>query len=137
MSINIKLTSTIPAKASDVYSAWLDSKEHARMTESNHAVASDKVGATYTAHNEYVVGKNLELIPNKKIVQSWRNTEFKKTDPDSILEVRFKSEGAKTLLTLIHKGIPEHEAHVKQGWKDYYFEPMKRYFIAKKKGSKK
>ena len=34
-------------------------------------------------------GSNLLIIPNHLIVQSWREKPWKKTDPDSILVLRF------------------------------------------------
>jgi activator of HSP90 ATPase len=132
MSLKFEFTTEIPASAAAIYNAWLDSKEHALMTESESAVASHEVGANYKAHGEYISGKNLELVPNVKIRQSWRSDSFKDTDPDSIVEVLLEEKGSVTQLTLIHSGVPEQESHVEKGWIDYYFEPMKRYFGSKK-----
>ena len=133
MSLTFTLTAVIPAKAETIYNAWLDSKEHALMTDSDSARASHKIGAIHKAHGTYITGKNLELIPNQKIVQSWRNSDFKKSDPDSLIEVTLKPKGSKTQVTIVHSGIPEHEFEVEQGWIDYYFIPMKHYFGTKNK----
>jgi activator of HSP90 ATPase len=132
MSLKFELTTEIPARAETIYNAWLDSQEHALMTESESAVASHEIGANYKAHGEYISGKNLELIPNVKIKQSWRSDSFKESDPDSIVEVLLEEKGNVTQLSLIHSEVPEQESHVEQGWVDYYFEPMKRYFSEKK-----
>lgn len=133
MSLSFPVTAVIPAKAETIYNAWLASREHALMTDSDSARASHKIGAIHKAHGTYITGKNLELIPNQKIVQSWRNSDFKKSDPDSLIEVTLKPKGSKTQVTIVHSGIPEHEFQVEQGWVDYYFVPMKHYFGTKNK----
>ncbi len=128
MKLKFKLISEIPATPQAIYSAWLDSERHALMTDSESAIASQVVGAEYKAHGEYITGKNIELIPFKKIVQSWRSSSFKPEDEDSLLEVIFEEKGGETQLTLIHSNIPEQEYHVETGWVSHYFEPMKKYF---------
>jgi uncharacterized protein YndB with AHSA1/START domain len=47
-------------------------------------------------------GKNLELDPGKKIVQSWRSTDFPKDAEDSLLEILLEKSGKGTKLTLTH-----------------------------------
>jgi activator of HSP90 ATPase len=48
------------------------------------------------------------------------------------LEVLIEPEGDGSKLTLIHTDIPEGQSEeYKQGWKDYYFAPMKVYFSRK------
>ncbi len=131
MSLKFTLTAKIPASAKAIYNAWLDSEEHALMTDSESAVASHDVGAEYKAHGEYITGINKELVPNKKIVQTWRSSSFKKSDPDSLIEVLLVEKNGATEITLIHSNIPEPEYHVEKGWVDHYFEPMTRYFLAK------
>lgn len=126
------LTSTIPASPADVYTAWLDSKEHAAMTGGSPAIINNELDQPFSAHNAYLWGKNLELIQDQKIVQSWRTTGFKSTDEDSQIEVKFEEHADGTLLTLTHSNIPVQEEHVEQGWVTYYFEPMIAYFKSKK-----
>ncbi len=74
------------------------------------------------------MGENLELIPNKKIVQSWRSLSFKPSDSDSKLEVTLKPTNGGTELHLIHTGIPDAEIDVENGWSIHYFEPMNGFF---------
>jgi uncharacterized protein YndB with AHSA1/START domain len=33
---------------------------------------SDAVGAEFSAWDEYITGRNLELVPGERIVQAWR-----------------------------------------------------------------
>jgi hypothetical protein len=94
------------------------------------AKASPKVGAKYTATDDYIWGTNLELVPGKKIVQSWRSTDFVDGENDSVITVTLEPVAGGTMLTLQHSDIPDTQADggYEQGWFDYYFEPMKSYF---------
>ena len=82
-----------------------------------------------------LLGKNLVLIPNRMIVQTWRSSEWKKADPDSILVVSFeKSASGGAQVDLEHVGVPEYDrTGVTQGWVKYYWEPWKAYLAARKR----
>jgi activator of HSP90 ATPase len=78
------------------------------------------------------MGKNLELEIGKKIVQEWITTEWPENFPPSKLELTFKKVDNKTKLTMIHSDIPiDQEEDLKQGWIDYYWKPLKKYFEKK------
>ena len=75
MPYTFTLTATIPASPEEIYEAWLDSLGHSEMT-GGEANMSGQVGAEVSAWDGYISGRNLELIPGERIVQSWRTTEF-------------------------------------------------------------
>jgi len=128
MTEQIKVTASIPASPKQIYDAWLNSKAHTKMTGSKATVTS-KPGGKFTAWDNYITGKNLELIPGKRILQSWRTTEFSKTDLDSHLLLKFEPVKGGAKIILVHTEIPEGQsAGYKKGWKDFYFKPMKTYF---------
>ena len=87
-----------------------------------------RVNGAFTAWDGYIWGTFLELQENKKIVQSWRTSEFPDEADDSHVVVILEEENGKTKLTLIHTKIPAGQDSYKQGWKDFYFKPMKEYF---------
>lgn len=125
---SLKLSITLPVKATALYKAWLDSKKHTAFTGAK-ATQSLKVNGKHTAWDGYISGKNLELNLGKKIVQSWRTSEFDNEAPDSTLEVFFDEKDGKTKLTIYHHGLQKGDAKkYTQGWKDFYFKPMKAYF---------
>ncbi len=125
---NIELSITLPVDVKTLYKAWLDTDEHSEFTGAD-AEIDPEVGGSFTAWDGYIEGKNIELISNKKIVQSWRTSEFAKKDKDSLLEILFEKVKEGTKLTLIHTNIPAGQAEsYTQGWKDFYFKPMKKYF---------
>jgi activator of HSP90 ATPase len=128
MALSFTVSDVIPAGKEAVYNAWLDGEKHAKMTNTSAAIGSTKVGGEFMAHDGYITGKNRELIPYTKIVQSWRTTEFSDNEEDSVIEVTFEDKDGGTLVTLTHSNIPEGGEHYESGWKTQYFKPMKVYF---------
>ena|ERR1035438_7992129 len=127
MLLQFTVSAEIPATKEKIYHAWLNGKQHGAMT-GVPATASTKQGGPFTAHGGYISGKNTELVPFSKIVQSWRTTEFSEEEEDSVLEIRLEDKGKHTLVTLTHSNLPPHGAQYEQGWIDHYFTPMKAYF---------
>ncbi len=128
MALSFTVFDVIPAGKEVVYNAWLDSEMHAKMTGTTVATESANVGRLFMAHGGYITGKNMELVPCSKIVQSWRSSEFKDSDEDSIIEVTFEDKNGGTLVTLTHSNVPEGGEHYESGWRSHYVEPMKAYF---------
>ncbi len=140
MSFKFTVSDIIPAKPRAIYDAWLDSKAHGLMS-GGKAKASAKVGAAFTAWDNYISGTNLELMRGKRIVQSWRSAEFAAGDKDSKLTITLKPVAGGTRLTLLHSRIPDSQKNggYKEGWVESYFDPMKAYFAgaAKPKAKKR
>ena len=110
-----------------IYAAWLDSAAHSAMTGGG-AQVSAVVAEPFSAWDGYISGRNLELVPDAKIVQSWRTVEFADSDPDSHLEINLESAGGGTKLTLRHSNLPAHGTQYESGWEESYFEPMRSHF---------
>ena len=135
MPYDFKLTAIIRASPQEIYDAWLDSLAHSEMTGSE-AILSDEIGAEVSAWDGYITGRNLELVPGERIVQSWRTTEFADEHEDSIITLMLEDVDGGTLLTLVHSNVPEEQTSYEQGgWQEYYFEPMKAYFAKAKRAS--
>ena len=116
----------VPAAA--LYRGWLDGEEHGAMTGAAAAVDA-RVGGVFSAWDEYITGKTLELKEDRHIVQSWRTTEFADTDEDSRLEILLERDDDGTVLVLRHTEIPQGQGEsYRQGWVDHYFRPMHDYF---------
>lgn len=132
MSEAITVKFTLPVSARRVYSAWLDSAEHSAMTGAK-ATCSRDVGGEFTAWDGYIRGKNLLLIENKKIVQSWRSSEFPEETPDSVLSIQLIEREGKTEVVLEHSDIPPgHAVEFQSGWIEFYANPMQKYFASSK-----
>ena len=117
----------INAAAEVIYQAWLDSDMHSAMT-GGEAQCNDKTGGSFTSWDGYITGKNLKLDKGRRILQSWRTTEFSESDEDSLLEVLLEPFPDGTYLTINHTNIPEGQTQYDQGWIESYIEPMKSYF---------
>lgn len=125
-SVNIKQVFKVSAET--LYHAWLDSHTHTEMTGGD-AICSTDINAKYTAWDEYIWGENVELLENKKIVQTWRTVEFDENDEDSILTLEFNALGYDSCeFVLSHTNIPNGQTQYKEGWMDNYIEPMMDYF---------
>ena len=128
MPDSIKLTLTLPTDPKTLYNAWLDSDSHSEFTRSK-AIIEKKVGTTFTAGDGYITGENKLLHMNKRIVQSWRTTDFDEDNEDSLLEVSFEKVEKGTKVTLLHSNLPEDSGKTyRKGWREHYFKPMKEYF---------
>ena len=128
MPYTFTLTTTIPASAQDIYDTWLDSIGHSEMT-GGAATMSDETGAEVSAWDGYISGRNLELVPGERIVQSWRTTKFTDDHDDSIITVTLEEIDGETLLTLVHSNVPDGQtSYERGGWQSHYFEPMIAYF---------
>lgn len=113
--------------AANIYKAWLNSEEHSKMT-GGEAFCSDQIGGQFTTWDDYISGKNVELIENKKIVQDWRTTEFSEDEKDSRIEIILTETVEGTELCLIHSNLEQDAVRYKNGWIEHYFKPMHKYF---------
>jgi activator of HSP90 ATPase len=76
-----------------------------------------------------IVGRNVELVPGKRIVQAWRAGNWK---PGVYSMVKFELEGTgnETRLAFEHTGFPEdNREHLDAGWVSNYWEPLKKYLV--------
>ena len=122
----------LPVTPGEVYDAFIDPKKHSEFT-GGKATGKAKVGGKFTAWDGYILGVYLELVPHKKIVQEWKSSDFPEGASPSQFEIDLKEAKGGTELTMIHSGVPEEVAEdISQGWKDYYWEPMKKYFKTRK-----
>lgn len=124
----VRVSAVLRAQPLRVYDAWLSAKEHAAFTGSA-ATVDARVGGKFSAWDGYIHGENVELEPGKRIVQTWRSSDFPKGAPASRLEVILKKDARGTKITLVHSEIPTGQgAEYKKGWVEFYFAGMKRYF---------
>ena len=89
----------------EVYEALMDSKKHAAFTGSRARI-SREVGGEYMAYDGYITGRNVELVPDQKIVQDWRAVDWPEDVYSRItFELTPAPEG--TRLDFTHEDLPE------------------------------
>ena len=110
-----------------VYEALLDPKQFAAFT-GVPAQIDPKAGGEFSLFSDQIVGRNVELIPNQRIVQAWRPAAW---DPGvySIVKFELKPSPAGSTLILDHTGFPAGLAdHLDAGWHLHYLETLQKYF---------
>ncbi len=123
-SKTIRQSVCFKASPHEVYEMLMDSRTHAKFT-GEKARISRKIGGKLTAYGGYIEGINLNLVPDRKIVQSWRGSDW----PDghySRATFSLKKIKNGTHLIFTQSGVPDQYYHdISQGWRDYYWKPMK------------
>jgi activator of HSP90 ATPase len=122
----IKQSVEIKAPAQAVYDALMNSKQHAEFTRAA-ANIDNKVEGEFSVWDGYATGKNIELEPAHKIVQTWHASDW----PDGVeskLTIVLTEKDGVTTIDLHQTGVPEEFVDdVATGWQDYYWEPLKDY----------
>jgi activator of HSP90 ATPase len=88
---------------------------------------SREPGGAFSAFGGYVTGRQVELVPNERIVQVWRAGSW---DAGSYSIARFVlvEQGAETKIKFDHTGFPKGQAeHLAEGWRVNYWEPLAKY----------
>lgn len=117
----------LPATPRQVYGAWMSSKQHAEFT-GQECLISHKVGGKFTVFDGWASGENVELVPEKKIIQTWRADDWP-AGAVSTITVQLIAEPKGTKLLFMQTGVPASKAKdIAQGWREYYWVPLKEYF---------
>ncbi len=125
---NIRQSITFRAAPKEVYEALMDSRKHSRFTGSKASI-SRKVHGKIMAYDGYITGTNLELLPARRIVQSWHANDSCWKDKEHYSKATFSLKKTRigTRLTFFQSGVPEScYKSIKQGWWDSYWNPMKK-----------
>jgi activator of HSP90 ATPase len=124
------------ASPTRLYTALTDAKEFHQVVLLSGAVKKGMVkdpqpaqistlaGGEFAVFGGYISGRQIELVPNVRIVQAWRTGSW---DPGTYSIARFAlaPQGTGTLLTFDHTGFPKGEAeHLAEGWKTNYWQPL-------------
>jgi activator of HSP90 ATPase len=118
-----------------IYDALTDTTQFdkvVQLSEADRSIAnratqiSREVGGTFSIFGGYIVGRHIEMIPNERLVQAWREVSW---PPGlySIVKFELAEQGAETKLVFDHTGFPEGAAkHLAIGWKANYWEPLRK-----------
>ncbi|MBI1815621.1 MAG: SRPBCC domain-containing protein [Deltaproteobacteria bacterium] len=127
MPKTIQQTVQLSAPAGDLYDAYLDPERHAAITGAPVTIAAEP-GAPFRAFNGMLSGRMLHTLPQRLIVQTWRSSQWREDDVDSILVLTFSPDGAGGRIDLVHVNVADHDYDgVKHGWEKYYWTPWRAY----------
>ena len=125
MAKSIAQSVVFNATPSEIFDMLMNSRKHAKFTGAP-ARLSTKPGAEFSAHGSYITGRNIEIIPDTRIVQTWRGSDWPEGAHSIVTYSLTPAAGGKTKLTFTQHGIPdEHVKSISSGWREYYWEPMK------------
>lgn len=109
-----------------VYEALLDAKQFIAFSGRKAEINPD-VGGAFSVFNGHIIGRNLELVPNQRIVQAWRVVTWPE-GAYSIARFELKPQGSGTHLVFDHIGFPEGLLnHLADGWNENYWSLLKKY----------
>jgi len=118
----VKQTYIIKVPVEKVWTALVNPKEIDDWG-AGPAEMDDKVGTEFKLWGGDIWGKNLEVEPQRRLVQEWYSGDWPEPSKATFL---LKSDGDKTTVELLHENIPDDEAkEIADGWKNYYLGPMK------------
>jgi len=109
-----------------VYDALMNSAEHAEYTGLPALIGAEE-GDTFSLFAGRIVGRHVQLVPGRRIVQAWRGTHW----PEgvySIVRIELSPDSDKTLLVLDHDAVPEERVEVVDAhWKNRYWHALRYY----------
>lgn len=115
----------IPALPSDVYIA-LTNPITLKLWTGEEAEMSTEPGSEFSLWEGSIVGKNLEFIPDKKIVQEWF---FGEQEEPSIVTMLLHDHKHGTSVELTHTNIPDDDfEEFVDGWNHSYFGALREFY---------
>jgi uncharacterized protein YndB with AHSA1/START domain len=123
MSIHQEVT--IDASPAAVYGVLTQADDFARMTGGRAASIDKQAGGAISLFGGDIGGRNIELVPGKRVVQAWRSQAW----PEgvySIIRFELSADGKGTKLVFDQAGHPEGAtAMLEGGWPQMYWNPMR------------
>jgi uncharacterized protein YndB with AHSA1/START domain len=129
MPDSFQLETIVAAEPQRVFSAWMDGREHAAFTGGGEAVVEPWTGGRFIAWDGYIHGILLGVDEGRRIVQTWRTSEFPPESRDSRVVVEFEPARGGTRVVVRHSDLPSsHVKRYERGWTEHYLKPLVRYF---------
>ena len=120
------------ATPQEVYDALVDSRKHSIFSGAKVKI-DPTIGGAFSAYHGYITGTNLELIPDKKIVQTWHASDWPDDHMSTVTFLLSRTKNG-TKLVFTHVDIPANDyENIKQGWIDFYWEPMEQFLTKPQK----
>jgi activator of HSP90 ATPase len=109
-----------------IYETLLDAKQFA-VFSGLPAEIDPTPGGAFSLFGGQIVGRNIELIADQRIVQAWRPTHWD-AGVYSIVRFELKPRGSESTLVFDHTGFPAGEFdHLDWGWHHHYWEPLQKF----------
>jgi uncharacterized protein YndB with AHSA1/START domain len=130
---------TFKATRKRVYDALTDAKQFDQVVHLSDAMKSrmppnapptrisTEPGGAFSTFGGLIVGMQIELVPNQRIVQAWRPAYWK-PGVYSLVSFALADNDSGTTLTLDHRGFPDGDAlSLLDGWNKNYWQPLAKF----------
>jgi activator of HSP90 ATPase len=116
-----------------IYAALTDAAQFTQVTalggmkDVRPAEIGRAEGAAFSLFGGVIVGRQVEIVQDRRIVQAWRETIW---DPGvySLVKFDLRPRAGGTLIVFDHTGFPlGAAAHLAPGWAEHYWEPLKKF----------
>jgi activator of HSP90 ATPase len=115
----------LEASPDRIYDALLDAKQFKAITGGFPTEIAAEAGGAFSCFGAHIVGRNVEIVPKRRIVQAWRVATW----PEgvySIVRFELKPQQAGTRVILDHTRYPpELREHLAAGWEDHYWKGLR------------
>lgn len=116
---------TIPAPPEDVYKA-LTTEITIQLWTGEKAEMIAEPNTEFSLWDGSIVGKNLEFVEGKKIVQQWF---FGDQAENSIVTIKLHPDKNGTSVELKHTNIPDEDFdEIVDGWNENYFGSLREFY---------
>ena len=114
----------IKAEPEDIYTA-LTNPFTIELWSGETAIMTKEVGAEFSLWDGDIIGKNIELKENEKLVQEWYFDEDEEREA-SIVTIKIWKKNSSCSVELMHTNIPD-EAYdnIVEGWNEAYLGAIK------------
>jgi activator of HSP90 ATPase len=120
-------TALTNTKQFDQVERLADPAQLAMAAGSTPTSISSEAGGTFTLFGGHIIGRQIELIPAKRIVQAWREVSWNE-GVYSIAKFQLVEESSGTRLVFDHTGFPKGRAQsLAEGWQGHYWGPLEKY----------
>lgn len=125
---SIHLEADFKVSPARIYEALLDAKQFAAFS-GFPAEIDRNAGGAFSMFGGLIVGRNVELVANERIVQAWRPTHWD-AGVYSIVKFELKAKDSGATLILDHTGFPAGEYdHLLSGWNEHYIDRLTKYLV--------
>jgi len=114
------------ASPSRIYECLLSQKQFAAFTKSPAQIHRE-AGGPFKLFGGRIGGRNIELIPDERIVQAWR-VEAWPPGIYSIARFELKAQDSGCRIVFDHTGFPPADREgLNSGWSKMYWNPLRKY----------
>ena len=114
----------LSASPADLYNA-LTNPTMIEIWTGEPAVMSKEPGSEFSLWDGEIVGKNIEFVPDHKIVQIWYFGE----DADSVVTIKLHPDKQGTNVEVQQTNIPDEAfENISEGWESDYFGSLQELF---------